>query len=181
MSEPQNLRLTQLEIFGFKSFAEKIVVPFHPGITAIVGPNGCGKSNVVEAIRWVLGEQRAGAFRSHKMEEVIFSGTHNRKALGMSEVALTIENNENILPIDYKEVALTRRLFRSGESDYLLNRIPCRLLDITNLLMDTGLGQGAYSVMEQGMIDEIVSEEFLSNNLKRFLAMKEDWLKNIYH
>ena len=142
-------------------------MPFHPGITAIVGPNGCGKSNVVEAIRWVLGEQRAGAFRSHKMEEVIFSGTHNRKALGMSEVALTIENNENILPIDYKEVALTRRLFRSGESDYLLNRIPCRLLDITNLLMDTGLGQGAYSVMEQGMIDEIVSEK--TDNRRRIL------------
>ena len=161
------MRLTQLEIFGFKSFAQKIVVPFHPGITAIVGPNGCGKSNVVEAIRWVLGEQRAGAFRSHKMEEVIFSGTHNRKALGMSEVALTIENNENILPIDYKEVALTRRLFRSGESDYLLNRIPCRLLDITNLLMDTGLGQGAYSVMEQGMIDEIVSEK--TDNRRRIL------------
>ena len=161
------MRLTQLEIFGFKSFAEKIVVPFHPGITAIVGPNGCGKSNVVEAIRWVLGEQRAGAFRSHKMEEVIFSGTNNRKALGMSEVALTIENNENVLAIDYKEVALTRRLFRSGESDYLLNRIPCRLLDITNLLMDTGLGQGAYSVMEQGMIDEIVSEK--TDNRRRIL------------
>ena len=101
------------------------------------------------------------------MEEVIFSGTQNKKALGMSEVALIIENNENILPIDYKEVALTRRLFRSGESDYLLNRIPCRLLDITNLLMDTGLGQGAYSVMEQGMIDEIVSEK--TDNRRRIL------------
>ncbi len=161
------MRLTQLEVFGFKSFAQKIVIPFDPGITAIVGPNGCGKSNVVEAIRWVLGEQRAGAFRSHKMEEVIFSGTRNRKALGMSEVALTIENHENILPIEFNEVMLTRRLFRSGESDYLMNKIPCRLLDITNLLMDTGLGQGAYSVMEQGMIDEIVSEK--TENRRRIL------------
>jgi len=161
------LRLTQLEIFGFKSFAHKIVIPFDPGITAIVGPNGCGKSNVVEAIRWVLGEQRAGTFRSHKMEEVIFAGTRSRKALGMSEVALTIENRENVLPVEFNEVMLTRRLFRSGESDYLMNKIPCRLLDITNLLMDTGLGQGAYSVMEQGMIDEIVSEK--TENRRRIL------------
>lgn len=161
------MRLTQLEIFGFKSFAHKIVIPFDPGITAIVGPNGCGKSNVVEAIRWVLGEQRAGTFRSHKMEEVIFAGTRSRKALGMSEVALTIENRENVLPVEFNEVMLTRRLFRSGESDYLMNKIPCRLLDITNLLMDTGLGQGAYSVMEQGMIDEIVSEK--TENRRRIL------------
>ncbi|MEC8645892.1 MAG: chromosome segregation protein SMC, partial [Candidatus Latescibacterota bacterium] len=161
------MRLTQLEIFGFKSFAQKIVIPFDPGITAIVGPNGCGKSNVVEAIRWVLGEQRAGTFRSHKMEEVIFAGTRNRKGLGMSEVALTIDNRESILPVEFNEVMLTRRLFRSGESDYLLNKIPCRLLDITNLLMDTGLGQGAYSVMEQGMIDEIVSEK--TENRRRIL------------
>ena len=161
------MRLTQLEIFGFKSFAQKVVIPFDPGITAIVGPNGCGKSNVVEAIRWVLGEQRAGTFRSHKMEEVIFAGTRNRKGLGMSEVALTIENHESILPVEFNEVMLTRRLFRSGESDYLMNKIPCRLLDITNLLMDTGLGQGAYSVMEQGMIDEIVSEK--TENRRRIL------------
>ena len=161
------MRLTQLEIFGFKSFAQKVVIPFDPGITAIVGPNGCGKSNVVEAIRWVLGEQRAGTFRSHKMEEVIFAGTRNRKGLGMSEVALTIDNRESILPVEFNEVMLTRRLFRSGESDYLMNKIPCRLLDITNLLMDTGLGQGAYSVMEQGMIDEIVSEK--TENRRRIL------------
>jgi len=161
------LRLTHLEIFGFKSFAQKIVIPFDPGITAIVGPNGCGKSNVVEAIRWVLGEQRAGAFRSHRMEEVIFSGTRGRKPLGMSEVALTIENSDNTLPIEFNEVTLTRRLFRSGESDYLLNKIPCRLLDIHNLLMDTGLGQGSYAVMEQGMVDEIISEK--TENRRRIL------------
>jgi chromosome segregation protein len=161
------VRLTQLEIFGFKSFAQKIVIPFDPGITSIVGPNGCGKSNVVEAIRWVLGEQRAGTFRSSRMEDVIFAGTRQRKALGMSEVSLIIENHENVLPVEFNEVMLTRRLFRSGESDYLLNKIPCRLLDISNLLMDTGLGQGAYSVMEQGMVDEIISQK--TENRRRIL------------
>ena len=161
------MRLNQLEIFGFKSFAQKIVIPFEPGITAIVGPNGCGKSNVVEAIRWVLGEQRAGSFRSQRMEDVIFAGTRQRKALGMAEVALSIENRDNALPVEFAEVVLTRRLFRSGESDYLLNKIPCRLLDITNLLMDTGLGQGAYAVMEQGMVDEIISDK--TENRRRIL------------
>lgn len=161
------MRLNQLEIFGFKSFAQKVSIPFGPGITAIVGPNGCGKSNVVEAIRWVLGEQRAGTFRSHKMEDVIFAGTRNRKPLGMSEVALVIDNTEGMLPVDFSEITLTRRLFRSGESDYLMNKVPCRLLDITNLLMDTGLGQGAYAVMEQGMVDEIVSER--TENRRRIL------------
>ena len=161
------MRLNQLEIFGFKSFAQKIVIPFEPGITAIVGPNGCGKSNVVEAIRWVLGEQRAGSFRSQRMEDVIFAGTRQRKALGMAEVALAIENRDSALPVEFAEVVLTRRLFRSGESDYLLNKIPCRLLDITNLLMDTGLGQGAYAVMEQGMVDEIISDK--TENRRRIL------------
>ncbi|MEW6751731.1 MAG: chromosome segregation protein SMC [Candidatus Latescibacterota bacterium] len=161
------MRLTKLEIFGFKSFAQKVQIPFGPGITAIVGPNGCGKSNVVESIRWVLGEQRAGSFRSHRMEDVIFAGTRARKALGLAEVTLTIDNADNSLPIDFTEVTLTRRLVRSGDGDYLLNRIPCRLLDITNLLMDTGLGQGAYAVMEQGMVDEIVSEK--TENRRRIL------------
>ena len=161
------MRLSHLEIFGFKSFAQKVEIPFGPGITAVVGPNGCGKSNIVEAIRWVLGEQRAGVFRSHRMEEVIFAGARGRKPLGMAEVSLTIENTNNILPIEFSEVTMTRRLFRSGESDYLLNKIPCRLLDIHNLLMDTGLGQGAYAVMEQGMVDEIISEK--TENRRRIL------------
>lgn len=161
------MRLNQLEIFGFKSFAQKVTIPFGPGITAIVGPNGCGKSNVVEAIRWVMGEQRTGIFRSHRMEDVIFAGTRSRKPLGMAEINLVIENTNNILPIEFSEVTLTRRLFRSGESDYLMNKIPCRLLDITNLLMDTGLGQGAYAVMEQGMVDEIISER--TENRRRIL------------
>ncbi len=161
------MRLTQLDILGFKSFAQKVSIPFGPGITAIVGPNGCGKSNVVEAIRWVLGEQRASTFRGHRMEDVIFSGTRNRKPLGLSEVGLVIDNSDGMLSVEYREITLTRRLFRSGESDYLLNKVPCRLLDIANMLMDTGLGQGAYAVMEQGMVDEIVSER--TENRRRIL------------
>ncbi len=161
------MRLIRLEIFGFKSFARKVNIPFGPGITAIVGPNGCGKSNVVEAIRWVLGEQRASSFRSHRMEDVIFAGTRQRKQLGLAEVSLTIENSNQILPIEFSEVTLARRLLRSGDSDYLLNKAPCRLFDIHNLLMDTGLGQGAYAVMEQGMVDEIISEK--TENRRRIL------------
>ncbi|MBT7597294.1 MAG: AAA family ATPase, partial [Gemmatimonadetes bacterium] len=162
-----SLRVSHLDIFGFKSFYNKTAIHFGDGITGVVGPNGCGKSNVVEAIRWVLGEQRAAAIRGHKMEDVIFAGTRARKPLGMSEVSLTVDNTEGVLPIDYSEVTITRRLFRSGESDYLLNKVPCRLLDIQNLLMDTGLGPGAYSVMEQGMVDEIVSEK--TENRRRIL------------
>jgi len=161
------VRVSHLDVFGFKSFYNKTSIHFGDGITGIVGPNGCGKSNVVEAIRWVLGEQRASAIRGHKMEDVIFAGTRNRKPLGMSEVSITVDNSEGMLPIDYSEVTVTRRLFRSGESDYLLNKVPCRLLDIQNLLMDTGLGPGAYSVMEQGMVDEIVSEK--TENRRRIL------------
>ena len=161
------MRVTHLDVFGFKSFYNKTAIPFGDGITGVVGPNGCGKSNVVEAIRWVLGEQRATAIRGHKMEDVIFAGTRGRKPLGMSEVSLTIDNSEGVLPIDYTEIKITRRLFRSGESDYLLNKVPCRLLDIQNLLMDTGLGPGAYSVMEQSAVDEIVSEK--TENRRRIL------------
>ena len=165
--ELYKLRLTNIEIFGFKSFLNKVEIPFGSGITSIVGPNGCGKSNIVEAIRWVLGEQRAGAVRGHRMEAVIFGGTRQRNPLGMSAVSLTIDNTNQSLPIEFSEVTVTRRLFRSGESDYLLNKIPCRLLDIQNLLMDTGLGPGAYSVMEQGMVDEIISER--TENRRRIL------------
>ena len=161
------MRLTHLDVFGFKSFLNKTEIPFGSGITGIVGPNGCGKSNIVEAIRWVLGEQRAGAVRGHRMEDVIFAGTRSRKPLGMCEVSLTIDNTEQGLAIDYTEVTITRRLFRSGDSDYLLNKVPCRLLDIQNLLMDTGLGPGAYSVMEQGMVDEIIMDK--TENRRRLL------------
>ena len=151
------MHLEKLKIFGFKSFAKKTEIKLLPGITAIVGPNGCGKSNVVDAIRWVLGEQKAGTLRSDRMESVIFNGSKNLKALGMSEVSLVIQNSDNVLPIEYSEVVLTRRLFRSGESQYLLNNNPCRLKDINDLLMDTGLAPDAYSVIELSMVEQILS------------------------
>lgn len=149
--------LKRLEVKGFKSFAEKIDLDFAGGITAIVGPNGSGKSNISDAIRWVLGEQSAKTLRGAKMEDVIFAGTENRKSLGCSEVTLTIENSSRILPIDYSEVTVTRRLYRSGESEYLLNNTPCRLKDIIEVFMDTGIGKDGYSLIGQGKIDEILS------------------------
>jgi len=153
------LYLSRLEILGFKSFAQKTVVSFNKGVTSIVGPNGCGKTNIVDAIRWCLGEQRSGALRSDKMENVIFNGTSNKKPMGMAEVSLTIQNNKGILPSEYTEVTITRRIFRSGESEYLLNKNLCRLKDITNLFMDTGIGANAYSVIELKMIETILSSK----------------------
>lgn len=150
--------LSKLEIIGFKSFAQKTLLRFDAGMTAIVGPNGCGKTNVVDAIRWALGEQRASTLRSDLMENVIFNGTRTRKPLGMAEVSLTIENTKGILPTEYREVTITRRLFRSGESEYLLNKAQCRLKDIIELFMDTGMGANAYSVIELKMIETILSD-----------------------
>ena len=150
--------LSKLELHGFKSFADRTVLHFDAGITAIVGPNGCGKSNIVDAVRWVVGEQRTRILRSDKMENVIFNGASKRKPLGMSEVLLTIENNRDILPARYDEVQLGRRLYRSGDSEYAMNGVTCRLRDIMDLFMDTGMGAGAYSVIELKMIDEILSE-----------------------
>lgn len=151
--------LSKLEIFGFKSFAQKTVVNFNSGVTSIVGPNGCGKTNIVDAIRWCLGEQRSGALRSDKMENVIFNGTASKKPMGMAEVSLTIVNDKGILPTEYSEVVITRRIFRSGESEYLLNKNICRLKDITNLFMDTGIGANAYSVIELKMVETILSSK----------------------
>ncbi|MBM4175976.1 MAG: chromosome segregation protein SMC [Ignavibacteria bacterium] len=151
--------LSKLEIFGFKSFANKVEIKFTDGLTAIVGPNGCGKTNVVDALRWVLGEQRTSTLRSDKMENVIFNGTRNRKPIGLAEVSLTVQNNKNILPIDYSDVTITRRLYRSGESEYLLNKSICRLKDITNLFMDTGMSANAYSVIELKMVESILSNK----------------------
>src|SRR3989339_2149631 len=153
------LYLSKLEILGFKSFAQKTVINFNDGITSIVGPNGCGKTNIVDAIRWCLGEQRSGALRSDKMENVIFNGTAHRKPMGMAEVSLTIENTKGILPTEYTDVTITRRIFRSGESEYLLNKNICRLKDITNLFMDTGMGTNAYSVIELKMVETILSSK----------------------
>ncbi|WP_022836384.1 chromosome segregation protein SMC [Salisaeta longa] len=149
--------LRTLSLNGFKSFADDTTLTFDRGITAIVGPNGCGKSNVVDAVRWVIGEQRPTVLRSDKMQNVIFNGTADRKPLGMAEVQLTIENNRGVLPTEYNEVTVGRRLFRDGTSEYLLNGTECRLKDITSLFMDTGMGADAYSVIELKMIDDILS------------------------
>src|SRR4051812_202080 len=151
--------LQALEIIGFKSFAPKTVLNFHRGVTCVVGPNGCGKSNVLDAIRWVLGEQSAKALRGGEMTDVIFSGTDSRPALGMAEVSMTFAECEKELGLDWNEVTITRRVFREGGSEYLLNRTPCRLRDIQNLFMDTGIGRSAYSIMEQGKIDAILSSK----------------------
>ena len=149
--------LEKLKLFGFKSFAKKTELQLLPGITAIVGPNGCGKSNIVDAIRWVLGEQKAGTLRTDRMESVIFNGSKTMKPLGMAEVSLVIQNTNNLLSVEYSEVVITRRLFRSGESQYLLNNQPCRLKDINDLLMDTGLAPDAYSVIELSMVEQILN------------------------
>ena len=149
--------LQALEIVGFKSFANKTRLVFEPGITAIVGPNGCGKSNVSDAIRWVLGEQRPTALRGSAMTDVIFNGTDSRKPLGMTEVSVTFADCEKQLGTEYNEVTITRRVFRSGEGQYFINRTPCRLRDIQRLFMDTGVGTSSYSVMAQGQIDAVLS------------------------
>jgi chromosome segregation protein len=151
--------LSKLEILGFKSFPQKTELIFDDNLTAIVGPNGCGKTNILDAIRWVLGEQRTSLLRSNRMEEVIFNGTKDLKPLGLAEVSMIIENNKGILPIDYDQVVVTRRLFRSGESEYLLNKTPCRLKDITELFLDTGMGTHAYSVIQSEMVEAILSDK----------------------
>ena len=153
------MNISKLEIFGFKSFAKKETILFNSGITGIVGPNGCGKTNIVDAIRWVLGEQKTKRLRSSKMEEVIFNGASNVKPLGLCEVFLTIENNKGLLPVEYSEVEIGRRLYRSGESEYFINRNNCRLKDISNLFVDTGLTSDAYSVIELNMIEQILSDK----------------------
>ncbi|NLG83279.1 MAG: chromosome segregation protein SMC [Firmicutes bacterium] len=149
--------LKRLEIFGFKSFADKVEIEFRPGITAIVGPNGCGKSNIVDALRWVLGEQSLKSLRGAKMDDVIFAGTEKRKPLGLAQVELVLDNSDGSLPLDFAEVAVARRLYRSGESEVFLNKSSVRLRDIQELFLDTGLGKEAYSVIGQGKIDAILS------------------------
>ncbi len=151
--------LSKIELFGFKSFAHKVRIKFDKGLTAIVGPNGCGKTNVVDAMRWVLGEQKSSLLRSAKMENIIFNGSKNLKPLSFTEVSLTIENTRNVLPIEYTEVTVTRRLYRNGESEFLLNQVSCRLKDILDLFTDTGMGSDAYSVIELKMIEEIISNK----------------------
>ncbi len=153
------MQLTRLEIKGFKSFGDKITINFNEGVTAIVGPNGCGKSNVVDAIRWVLGEQSTRMLRSEKMENIIFNGTKNRKPSNLAEVSLSFDNTKNVLPTEFSQVTITRKLYRTGESEYRLNDVQCRLKDITDLFLDTGIGSDSYSIIELKMIDEIIANK----------------------
>ena len=152
------MRLRSLEIKGFKSFADKTVVNFDHNVIGIVGPNGCGKSNIVDAIRWVLGEQKSKELRSDKMSSVIFNGTQKRKQSGVAEVSLTFSNDKGVLPSEYNEVKITRILYRSGESEYQLNGVSCRLKDITNLFIDTGIGSNSYAIIALGMVDDLLSD-----------------------
>jgi chromosome segregation protein len=151
--------LKRLTILGFKSFADRTDIAFNDGITALLGPNGCGKSNVVDAVKWVLGEHAIKSLRAEKMEDVIFSGTETRKPLNVAEVALSIANETGLLPMDMPEIEIKRRLYRSGESEYYINGALVRLKDIRELFWDTGIGKTAYSVMEQGKIDQILSSK----------------------
>ena len=151
--------LKRLEMQGFKSFADKTVLEFMPGITTVIGPNGSGKSNISDAIRWVLGEQSMKSLRGAKSEDIIFAGTQNRKSLGFAEASLIFDNSDNRLPVEYQEVVVTRKIYRSGESGYFINKTPCRLKDILELFMDTGIGKDGYSIIGQGKIDEILSNK----------------------
>ena len=181
------MRVKKLEIFGFKSFAQKTTIHFEPGVTAIVGPNGSGKSNIVDSIRWVLGEHNPRDVRAPRLEDVIFNGTDRKAPLSMAEVHLTISNEKGLLPISFTEVTITRRVFRSGESEYLINQSPCRLKDIHELFLGTGLGGGTYAIIEQGHIDMILSskpeerrvpfEE--ASGVAKYLAKKQETMRRL--
>ncbi len=153
------MNFKRIEIVGFKSFADKTIIEFDGGITAIVGPNGCGKSNVADSIRWVLGEQSSKTLRGSSMQDVIFAGTENRKSLSYCEVTMVLDNSDKTLDVEYTEVSLTRKLYRNGESEYLLNNTPCRLKDIVDILHDSGIGRDGYSIIGQGKVDEIVNSK----------------------
>ena len=151
------MHLKNLTLKGFKSFADTTSIDLEPGVTVVVGPNGSGKSNVVDAIAWVLGAQAPSAVRSGKMDDVIFAGSQNKSALGRAEVSLTIDNHSRTLPLEFSEVKITRTLFRSGDSEYALNGVPCRLLDITELLSDGGVGRQQHVIVSQGQIDAVLN------------------------
>src|SRR5438874_12571462 len=158
--------LHRIQIQGFKSFVDRTELSFGDGITGVIGPNGCGKTNVSDAIRWVLGEQSAKQLRGDSMEDVIFNGCPTRKPLGLAEVHLTFKNDRGILPTEFSEVTLSRRVFRSGVSEYFLNKTPCRLRDIRDLFFDTGMGSHAYSVIERQLVDNVLSD---NSGHRRFL------------
>ncbi len=181
------MRLKKLQVMGFKSFAEKTTLTFEAGITAIVGPNGCGKSNIADAIRWVLGEQSAKSMRGNRMPDVIFAGTSNRKPLNFAEVAMTLTDVQGALPIEYEEITVLRRLHRSGESEYFLNQQPIRLKDLQNLFLDSGIGKNSYSIFEQGKIEQVIHFTPLERRyifeeaagILRFLQRKRETLRKL--
>ncbi len=179
--------LKKLELYGFKSFADKTVLTFDKGVSAIIGPNGCGKSNITDAIRWCLGEKKTKSMRTKAMQDVIFGGTKARKEAGMAEVTLTFDNSQNVIPIDYSEVAITRKLFRSGESEYFINKTQCRLKDIIDLFLDTGIGTGGSSIIEQNKVEELVMatpetrREFLEEvaGVAKYKVRREEALRRL--
>jgi len=160
------MRLSRLEVKGFKSFANETVIHFNENVTGIVGPNGSGKSNIVDAIRWVLGEQKSTELRLDKMSSVIFNGTKIKKPAGMAQVSLIFENSKNILPVDFNEVKVTRILYQSGESEYRLNNVTCRLKDINNLFTDTGVGSNTYAIIGFGMVEDLLNNK---DNYRRMM------------
>src|SRR3989338_6986490 len=181
------MRVRQLQLLGFKSFATTTTIHFEPGVTAIVGPNGSGKSNLVDAIRWVLGEHNPRDVRAPRLEDVIFNGTDQRAPLSIAEVTLTISNEQGLLPINFTEVAVTRRVYRSGESECLINQAPCRLRDIQELFLGTGSGGGTYAIIERGHIDMVLSskpeerrvvfEE--ASGIAKYLAKKKETMRRL--
>ena len=170
--------LKSLDMQGFKSFADRVRLDFGKGITAVVGPNGSGKSNISDAVRWVLGEQSVKALRGARMEDVIFTGTEHRKPLGYAEVSLVIDNGDHALAVDFNEVVITRRLYRSGDSEYRINRTQCRLKDILELLMDTGIGRDGFSIIGQGKVAEIlgVTDATVRSQVASAKTKLKEWL-----
>src|SRR5262245_26248253 len=174
--------LKALELFGFKSFADRTKFDFAPGITCVVGPNGSGKSNVVDAIKWILGDQSPKSLRGKEMTDVIFNGSANRKPAGLAEALLTFDNSRRVLSVDADEVQIGRRIYRSGEAEYLINRVPARLKDVRDLFLGTGAGTSAYSIIEQGRVDQLLQASNLSRRtvfeeaagISRFKAKKID-------
>jgi chromosome segregation protein len=163
----RTVRLKSLEIKGFKSFADKTTLHFDEGITGVIGPNGCGKSNIIDSIRWVIGEQKISHLRSENLESLVFNGSKSRSASGLAEVSLTFENTRNLLPTEFSTVTVTRKFYKSGESEYRLNDVQCRLKDIQNLFMDTGISTDSYAIIELGMVDEIIKDK--DNSRRRML------------
>jgi chromosome segregation protein len=161
------VRLKSLDIKGFKSFADKTHINFDEGVTGIIGPNGCGKSNIIDSIRWVIGEQKISHLRSENLESLVFNGSKNRSASGLAEVSLTFENTRNLLPTEFSTVTITRKFYKSGESEYRLNDVSCRLKDIQNLFLDTGITTDSYAIIELGMVDDIIKDK--DNSRRRML------------